>query len=470
MAGGEAEPLLGWRGGGGPALRGGPRGAAGLAAVVLAVLVADANRGLLIPSLQPYLGRFGGSTFEVGACNAAFSLGRLLAAPLYGLWMDRRSPGEPLLAALGLAGLANLLYTYAGPLGGGGASSIAAVFASRCLCGVGASVLGVGRGYIGKQTSRAARAPYIALLCAAQYAGFTLSALVSTFPFPPVAWLGVDVLNTPGLILVGLHILAALTLLLVPSNLFQREEPRVGMQAPLPVSARAGLKFQLQVPGIVGAFVFLNFAVRAVLATLETLATPIISYLITGSISPGDWTHSEAIKTVANLFAVLGVLGLANFAALFYVARQVPARVLLASGLIVTLLGAGCMLDPFDGRGPGREISLPRFEAGLGIAWALGYPVTQTVVVSALSKVLTREQQGLWMGNLAAAGSAGRIAAPLLTGFLYTKLESHTGFIPVLLCLATTLLACVLVATFWARLREEEEEDDEVEGDEGGAP
>ena len=357
-----------------------------------------------------------------------------------------------------------------GRLGGGGASSIAAVFASRCLCGVGASVLGVGRGYIGKQTSRAARAPYIALLCAAQYAGFTLSALVSTFPFPPVAWLGVDVLNTPGLILVGLHILAALTLLLVPSNLFQREEPRVGMQGPLPVSARAGLKFQLQVPGIVGAFVFLNFAVRAVLATLETLATPIISYLITGSISPGDWTHSEAIKTVANLFAVLGVHGLANFAALFYVARQVPARVLLASGLIVTLLGAGCMLDPFDGRGPGREISLPRFEAGLGIAWALGYPVTQTVVVSALSKVLTREQQGLWMGNLAAAGSAGRIAAPLLTGFLYTKLESHTGFIPVLLCLATTLLACVLVATFWARLREEEEEDDEEEGDEGGPP
>ena len=121
----------------------------------------------------------------------------------------------------------------------------------------------------------------------------------------------------------------------------------------------------------------------------------------------------------------------------------------------------------------GFRISLPRFEAGLGIAWALGYPVTQTVVVSALSKVLTREQQGLWMGNLAAAGSAGRIAAPLLSGFLYTKLKSHTGFIPVLLCLATTLLACILVATFWARLGKEEgenEEEDEVDGDEGGAP
>ena len=465
MAGGEAEPLLGRRRGGGAPLWGGARGAGGLAVVVLAVLVGDANRGLLIPSLQPYLGRFGGSAFEVGACNAAFSLGRLLAAPLYGLWMDRRSPGEPLLAALALAGLANMLYTYAGPLGGGGTGSIAAVFASRCVCGVGASVLGVGRGYIGKETSRAARAPYIALLCAAQYAGFTLSALVSTFAFPRVAWLGVDKLNTPGLILVGLHVLAALVLLLVPSNLFRREASRGGTPAPPLGAAPAGVKLQLKVPGIVGVFVFLNFAVRAVLATLETLATPIIAFLITGSVSPRDWTHSTAIKSVANLFAVLGAVGLANFAALFFVARRVPARVLLASGLVLTLLGTGCMLDPFDGRGPGLEISLPRFEAGLGIAWALGYPISQTVVVSALSKVLTRDQQGLWMGYLAAAGSAGRIAAPLLAGFLYTKLKSHTGFVPVVLCLATTLLACILVAAFWARLREERGGDEEEDGE-----
>ena len=75
------------------------------------------------------------------------------------------------------------------------------------------------------------------------------------------------------------------------------------------------MKLQLKVPGIVGVFVFLNFAVRAVLATLETLATPIIAYLITGSVFPRDWTHSTAIKSVANLFAVLGAVGLANFAA-----------------------------------------------------------------------------------------------------------------------------------------------------------
>ena len=125
MEGGAAEPLLGRAAGG---ARGGGRGAAaaarrragGLGVVVFCVLAGDANRGLLLPTLQPYLGRFGGSALEVGACNAAFSLGRLLAAPLYGLWMDRRSPGEPLLAALGFAALANLVYTYAGQLGGGG--------------------------------------------------------------------------------------------------------------------------------------------------------------------------------------------------------------------------------------------------------------------------------------------------------------------------------------------------------------
>ena len=508
MEGGAAEPLLGRAAAG---ARGGGRGAAAAAAarrraggvgvVVFCVLAGDANRGLLLPTLQPYLGRFGGSALGVGACNAAFSLGRLLAAPLYGLWMDRRSPGEPLLAALGFAALANLVYTYAGQLGGGGAASIAIVFISRGLCGVGASVLGVGRGYIGKTTSRADRAPFIALLCASQYAGFTLSAFVSALPFPQVGWLGVDLLNMPGLLLVGLQVLAAAALLALPSDLFGRESRGLAAGRPRgypsypdlmdlercgehplwvgagtsygeggagqegasphpPVRVAPPLVALLKVPGVVGAFIFLNFAVRAVLATLETLATPIIAYLLTGSTNPTDWANTGALTFVSHLFTALGVLGLINFAVLFFVSRKVPLRVLLACGTAITLAGSICMLDLGDGQGRVREISLTRFEAGLGVAWALGYPVTQTVVVSALSKVLTREQQGLWMGNLAAAGSAGRIMAPLLAGFLYTELESHTGLVPVAFCATITLLACLLIAAYWTRLKDDCEGED----------
>ena len=41
----------------------------------------------------------------------------------------------------------------------------------------------------------------------------------------------------------------------------------------------SSLKRLLAVPGIVAIFVLLNFTVRAILATLETLSTYIISYL-----------------------------------------------------------------------------------------------------------------------------------------------------------------------------------------------
>jgi len=39
------------------------------------------------------------------------------------------------------------------------------------------------------------------------------------------------------------------------------------------------------------------------------------------------------------------------------------------------------MLDPADGSGPPHEASLLRFGAGFYVAWAVGYPLTQTVVV-----------------------------------------------------------------------------------------
>ena len=60
----------------------------------------------------------------------------------------------------------------------------------------------------------------------------------------------------------------------------------------------------------------------------------------------------------------------------------------------------------------------------------------KAVVVSALSKVLSKEQQGLWMGNLASAGSAGRIIAPTIAGYVYSATQSHTGLIPLAACFA----------------------------------
>ena len=133
-----------------------------------------------------------------------------------------------------------------------------------------------------------------------------------------------------------------------------------------------------------------------------------------------------------------------------------PDRTTLVLGLGLILAGLGTCLDINDGKGKEEEMSLVRFEAGLSMVWALGYPLSQTVVVSALSKVLSKEQQGLWMGNLASAGSAGRIVAPTVAGFVYNSMHEHTGLIPLASCFGITALSILLVASKWKSLKSQD--------------
>ena len=141
-----------------------------MAFVCFLVLVGDGNRGLVLPTLQGYIGKFGGTSGDVGLANAGFSLGRLIAAPLFGYWMDQRNTGEVLLFSMVVCAVCNFFYTYASyacicmPV-----SPAVVIIVSRACLGFGASILGVGRAYIAKQTSKAERGPYIAILCALQY-------------------------------------------------------------------------------------------------------------------------------------------------------------------------------------------------------------------------------------------------------------------------------------------------------------
>ncbi|QDZ23465.1 MFS general substrate transporter [Chloropicon primus] len=502
------DPLLGEREGGrlGGWARLGGEGArrrVSMVFICFIVLVGDGNRGLVLPTLQGYLSKFGGTSSAVGVANAGFSAGRLLAAPVYGYWMDQRNTGEVLLFSMAICAICNLLYTYASYVHVNGfLSPTFMIVASRTMLGVGASVLGVGRAYIAKQTSKAERGPYIAILCALQYAGFTLTAFISMIDFGGIASLSLTKYNLPGFVLTVAYAVGIVVLLTVPNTLF---DPEAGHQTnserrslgrskyhnssqpylmqleksesteslareaeaaqeteamapggPAEAAGKGGssssLRKLLDVPGIVVIFILLNFTVRAVLATLETLSTYIISYLYTGSTSQKVWRADGAPFRVSITFTVIGVFGLIVFAGVYYLSGHFPDRSTLLLGLGFILAGLGLTLDPHDGEGLDREMSLARFEIGVGMVWGLGYPLSQTVVVSALSKVLSKEQQGIWMGNLASAGSAGRILAPTIAGYVYSSTHSHTGFVPLTSCFVITGLSMLLVAAKWKQL------------------
>lgn len=128
---------------------------AAVALVFAAVLLADSNRGLVLPTLVL---RLHGDAAAVGAANSGFSAARLLAAPALGAWQDARCAGEPLFLAMAIGALANAAYCLARSDGG--------VVAARVALGVGSSVLGVGRAVVAAATPPDDRTPALALLAA----------------------------------------------------------------------------------------------------------------------------------------------------------------------------------------------------------------------------------------------------------------------------------------------------------------
>ena len=75
------------------------------------------------------------TTNFLGWVVASFSIGQLVASPLFGLWADKRPTWQPLLAALLLSIIFNLLYAYCGAFGSGIAGYVMIV--SRVIVGVG---------------------------------------------------------------------------------------------------------------------------------------------------------------------------------------------------------------------------------------------------------------------------------------------------------------------------------------------
>ena len=76
------------------------------------------------------------STSFLGWVVAAFSLGQLVASPLFGIWSDYRPPREPVILSLLVSLVANIVYCYAEAFPGGSPRYV--LMAARVAIGVGA--------------------------------------------------------------------------------------------------------------------------------------------------------------------------------------------------------------------------------------------------------------------------------------------------------------------------------------------
>ena len=71
---------------------------------------------------------------------------------------------------------------------------------------------------------------------------------------------------------------------------------------------------------------------------------------------------------------------------------------------------------------------------GCGVMWSVAAPMSATITVSAFSKLVGNQPQGLHMGVITAAGSVGRIVFPLLASVHPANIAIIAGAVTSLLC------------------------------------
>jgi ceroid-lipofuscinosis MFS transporter 7 len=376
--------------------------------VFLVLLFAESARGIVLPTLAPFVTFLGGTAVLLGYAVAAFSVGRFASTIGLG-WLSTRLSYKTVLGwSVFICVLGNALYCFSAVLG------VYALLVSRFITGFGAGTLSVARAYIAHVTLPKERTSYMSILGAVQFLGFAITPGVgSVLAFlPPFELLGlpVDKFTYPGWFLTVTNgiVLAILVFAFQnPPKEVKEVSTTIGPNAPVVVSAEPVVvtppRRSFEMIKAFGVFLTLNLLVRLVLGILETLGTPM--YIAV-------WNNDESKANEAGfVFAGMGLIGVGVLFFISYISKFISDFIVLVVGLVTLTLGCGLLI--------GNHLSLARFLIGAGLIWCIGFPLAQTIIVSMFSKMLGKQAQGTWMGWIGAMGSLGRIVGPIGAGYLY---------------------------------------------------
>eukprot|EP00026_Physarum_polycephalum_P007297 Phypoly_transcript_07356.p1 GENE.Phypoly_transcript_07356~~Phypoly_transcript_07356.p1 ORF type:complete len:504 (+),score=69.11 Phypoly_transcript_07356:108-1619(+) len=429
----------------------------GVSLVLLVLLFSETARGIIMPTLAPYVTSLGGDAVILGYAVSAFSAGRFVSTIVLGYLSTTLSYKAVLTGSLIVSVAGNLMYGFSylwGPY---------VLITSRILTGIGAGTLSVQRAYIAQVTNEQERTAYMSFLGAVQFFGLGvtpgLGAIIIYLPDFEVGNIVFNKFTVPGHLLAVLSLLVLLLLFFFFKNPpptqkpMENEKPteptpnlesaKIGVQAtyeppktacgastpefttfennfPTPTSESMATFLPVPTPEpstlskaqkilVFAVFLGLNFMVRLVLGIIETLGTPLYMDLHGGPPSNG---HSQTRKEIeaGSLFGTMGLIGMAVLFLLSYLSKWVSDMKILVAGLVGLVVGMSLLIGNLD---------LIRFIVGCGFVWSIGYPLAQTLIISMFSKLLGGKPQGTWMGWIGAMGSAGRIVGPIVAGVLW---------------------------------------------------
>lgn len=366
---------------------------------------------LILPLLPYYAKTFSASAFVIGLLGTANALAQVIAAPVIGRLSDRFGR-RPLLLLGTFAGFACFIML-------GVAQSLLLIFASRIINGLLGGNMSLAQAYITDVTEEKDRARSLGILGAAFGIGFVvgpaLGGFLSTFGYA-----------VPAFVSAGLAILNFLWILArLPESLSAERRGMMAMKPRAPISARTMLEAMRRprVGPILTTIFFYNLAFGVFTASFSLYALEKLglSAQYTGYI----------LAYVGVILVLVQGVAIGPLAARFAESQLIVATVAVTA---VTLLAWG-----FVPNIPLLLVVLLPMAAAAGI---LG-----TVLSSALTKSVTRDEVGGTLGISTSLQSLTQVIAPVLGGFLLGQLGAWS------LGVLGALIMGWLVTFTWRRIQ-----------------
>uniref|UniRef100_A0A672LQJ1 Major facilitator superfamily domain-containing protein 8 n=1 Tax=Sinocyclocheilus grahami TaxID=75366 RepID=A0A672LQJ1_SINGR len=431
---------------------------------------------IVITSIWPYLKNIDESADAsfLGWVVAAYSLGQMVASPLFGLWSNHRPRREPLVCSIFINVSANIYYTYVylPP-----SYNKIHMLLARTFVGIGAGNVAVVRSYVAGATSLKERTSAMANLSACQALGFILGpALQAALSFFGETGVSVNVIQLRVNMYTAPALLAACfgvinILLVILCFVFLRLE-RVDVAPEVEGDIDQIAVFTSNV---------LFFVILFMFAVFETISTPL-------SMDMFAWTRKEAVFYNGIILAAIGFESILVFLVVKVVSARVGDRPLLLGGLILIFAGFFILL-PWGNQypkiqwadiqnntlptirlapTPPSNTSLEPTGCPSEQTWCLftpvihlaqyitsdiligvGYPTCNVMSYTLYSKILGPKPQGVYMGWLTASGSGARTLGPVFVSHVYTILGPRWTFS--VIC-GIVLAAVVLLSAMYKRL------------------
>ncbi|XP_065891982.1 major facilitator superfamily domain-containing protein 8-like isoform X2 [Dysidea avara] len=476
---------------------------------MFSMLVSSIGFSIIFGSVWPYYQEIDDGATEsfLGFIVASFSFGQLLTSPLIGMWSNYRPIKEPLIITLVVSTVGSTMYAYALAFEDFGKWIL---IASRFIMGLGAGNIALARSYMAAATMDTERNTAMSLLASMQALGFILGPALGLL-FQPLGEDGIEwssiklyfnLYTGPGFLGAILSIINILMVIFlfkeynlqgIKRRLHFKRLWHLLVDKCVYMEHRVEAKQLLEHEGskddtdntstvmyrydhiAAWSSILIFFLILIVFAVLDTLLTPMAE-------DEYAWDGDKATFVVNFLSAVNSIISIAAFMGTRYILKWIPERTIFISGLILMIIGTGIWLpvgpdkpsveiidvlsnytgDPVDNSTSKLgcnyrkqswcldqpKIYLFQYVVGLYILTP-GYCASSLICYTMFSKILGPRPQGLMMGFISAAGSAGRTAGPLLLANMYYSEGPRTTFI---MCIGIISVALAILLVSYRRI------------------